>query len=367
MSYRSHRGFTLIELLVVIAIIAVLIALLLPAVQAAREAARRAQCVNNLKQLGLAAHNYHSSNNVFALGSSAGPFTVPYQATTGATSPGAIQAGTLWDGWSPQAMMLPYLEQAPMYSAMNLSFDPGVTGNYGQIANLTVWNSKVATFLCPSDGSAGQVNLNNYFASYGTTTVNCCSTLGANPTGIYGYQYSATIANILDGTSNTIAFAESLTGESGPSFRGGFRGDSTGNTGVGNASNQPDVTTLGINAWPALQKDFQACTAKWAVQGTGTSNQNGGAGFRWGTGALGYTLFNTVAPPNLNGWSACRTDCCVQAEHAHYVNAMSNHSGGVNVAMADGSVRFIKSTVNFQTWWALGTKDRSEVLSSDSY
>ena len=103
------------------------------------------------------------------------------------------------------------------------------------------------------------------------------------------------------------------------------------------------------------------------VQGTGTNNQNGGAGWRWANGALGYSMFNTAAPPNLNGWSGCRTDCCVQVEHAHYVNAMSNHSGGVNVAMADGSVRFVKSTVNYSTWWALGTKDRSEVLSSDSY
>jgi prepilin-type N-terminal cleavage/methylation domain-containing protein/prepilin-type processing-associated H-X9-DG protein len=360
MSRRSRPGFTLIELLVVIAIIAVLIALLLPAVQAAREAARRSQCVNNLKQIGLAAHNYHSSNNSFALGGSSGPYTFPY-ATTGYPN---------WDGWSSLAVMMPYLEQGPIYASMNFSYNPGWTGQLGNTVNLTVWNSKVATLLCPSDGYAGQVNLNNYFACYGTTTINCCNSIGATPTGIYGYEYGATIANILDGTSNTIAFAESLTGEPGPNFRGSFRGDSTGNTGVANASNLMDVTSLGINAWPALQKDWQACTAKWAITNTSNnppSNENGGAGWRWANGALGYSMFNTVAPPNLNGWSGCRTDCCVQVEHAHYVNAMSNHSGGVNVAMADGSVRFIKSTVNYQTWWALGTKDRSEVVSADSY
>src|SRR6202047_459581 len=97
---QRRRGFTLIELLVVIAIIAVLIALLLAAVQAAREAARRSQCVNNLKQIGLAAHNYHSKNNVFAQGGSAGPYTAPWLDTTGNTIPANVQPGTLWDGWS---------------------------------------------------------------------------------------------------------------------------------------------------------------------------------------------------------------------------------------------------------------------------
>jgi prepilin-type processing-associated H-X9-DG protein len=78
-------------------------------------------------------------------------------------------------------------------------------------------------------------------------------------------------------------------------------------------------------------------------------------------------MFNTVAPPNYNGWSACRMDCCVQAEHAHYVNAMSNHPGGANVMLGDGSVRFIKSSIAIQTWWGLGTRAGGEVIGSDSY
>ena len=82
---------------------------------------------------------------------------------------------------------------------------------------------------------------------------------------------------------------------------------------------------------------------------------------------MGYSLFNTVFPPNYTKWSACRMDCCAQAEHAHYQNANSNHAGGVNALFGDGSVKFIKSSISFPTWWALGTESMSEVVSSDSY
>ncbi len=154
----SRTGFTLIELLVVIAIIAVLIALLLPAVQAAREAARRSQCVNNLKQIGLALHNYHSTNDVFPMGSSMNPLNGPgdYNLT--------------WSQWSAHSLMLPYLEQAPLYNSANFSW--GIDPNWGLCwaFNSTVCNTKVSGFLCPSDGNAGKTQLNSYFASFGTTT-----------------------------------------------------------------------------------------------------------------------------------------------------------------------------------------------------
>jgi prepilin-type N-terminal cleavage/methylation domain-containing protein/prepilin-type processing-associated H-X9-DG protein len=370
---RDSRGFTLIELLVVIAIIAVLIALLLPAVQAAREAARRSQCINNLKQLGLGLHNYHSTNNVFPLGGSKGPYNFAYNTTAGGTV-GAGNYTPTWDGWSSIALMTPYLEQQALYSAMNFSYAPGWTGNYGQICNMTVWTTKIATLLCPSDGYSGSTDISqglgntcNYLASQGTTTANCCSTISNTPTGIFGYEVGYGIQAVLDGTSNTIAFSESLTGEPGPAFRASFRGDSTGNLGGGQANNVLDVNSLGANAVTFLKNDWQKCTNKWATQGSGTTNQNGGPGWRWANGAMGYTMFNTVSPPNYNGWGACRMDCCVQAEHAHYVNSMSNHSGGANVMMADGSVKFIKSTISLQTWWALGTKNNGEAISSDSY
>ena len=232
---HPRRGFTLIELLVVIAIIAVLIALLLPAVQAAREAARRSQCVNNLKQLGLGLHNYHSSNNTFPQGGSRGPYDTAGD-TTGTPT---------WDGWSSLAVMTPFIEQAPLYASMNFSFAVGWTGQYGNTCNLTVWNSKIAVFLCPSDGLAGQANINSYFASMGPSTINCCNNpYSSTPPGVFGYEVSYSIAAITDGTSNTIAFSESLTGEATPTTAG-YRGNSTGNTGVANAANQVNVINVG--------------------------------------------------------------------------------------------------------------------------
>ena len=156
----ERQGFTLIELLVVIAIIAVLIALLLPAVQSAREAARRAQCTNNIKQLGLARHNYHTAVGSFP------PGAVP-QWVFSPKSSGGWYFST-WGLWSCMAMMLPYLEQQPLYSAANFSWAP----QYGQgyPVNRTFYLTRVKTFMCPSDGLVGQVSTNNYGGCIGTTS-----------------------------------------------------------------------------------------------------------------------------------------------------------------------------------------------------
>ena len=152
MNRIERKGFTLIELLVVIAIIAVLIALLLPAVQAAREAARRAQCSNNLKQLGVALHNYHSAVGSFPMGSA-----IAY------SDPG-VQ--TSWGTWSAQSLMLPYLEQTPVYNSIN--FDWTNWYDVGAPINSTAWNMNVLSFYCPSDGQTGKFNNNNYFGSIGS-------------------------------------------------------------------------------------------------------------------------------------------------------------------------------------------------------
>jgi prepilin-type N-terminal cleavage/methylation domain-containing protein/prepilin-type processing-associated H-X9-DG protein len=364
MKTSGRRGFTLIELLVVIAIIAVLIALLLPAVQAAREAARRSQCSNNLKQLGLAMHNYHTALNSFPMGASLNPY--------------AVGATTSWNCWSAQALMLGYMEQTPLYNAINFCYAPEWANNPAYFINLTVSNSVIATFICPSDGNSGKLNnngnpaLNSYAASQGTTTYgypfsDTDYTTYHKSTGAFAYQQAYSIAQFSDGTSNTVAFSEWVVNNSNP---GQKPGNATGNAGT-TANRTNDVESLGTSLQQAIQivqSDWNLCSAKF--MSAGNAGVGNGPGFRWTTGAMGYSMFNTVVPPNGGGnvkWSACRMDCCVQAQHADYVNAMSNHPGGVNVLMADGSSKFIKSTVSVQTWWAIGTRGSGEVISSDSY
>jgi prepilin-type N-terminal cleavage/methylation domain-containing protein/prepilin-type processing-associated H-X9-DG protein len=344
MRTKPKSGFTLIELLVVIAIIGVLIALLLPAVQAAREAARRSQCTNNLKQIGLGLHNYHSATDSFPMGGSRNPFDPP----------ASYDGGTTWSCWSAHALLLPYMEQQPLYNAANFHFGPA--RGYGQQVNATVYNAKLGMMLCPSDGNAGISNTCSYHSSIGTTTYNCCDNNAKNSTGMFAYESSYSIATVTDGTSSTIAFAEGLVGDSVNTPN--KRGNSTGNVGSNKAANRTDITGM----LAEVKADVDSCTTKF----NSPAAQNG-RGVRWGCGAMGYSMFNTVVPPNGARWSACRMDCCVQAQHAHYVIANSNHSGGVNVLMGDGSVRFIKDSVRWETWWALGTRSGGEVLNATDY
>lgn len=351
MIVRSRRGFTLIELLVVIAIIAVLIALLLPAVQAAREAARRAQCINNLKQIGLGLHNYHSTANSFPMGASLNPYQV------GGT--------TSWNCWSAQGLMLNYLEQGALYNAANFMYAPEWNGTQAYPINSTVVLTVINTFLCPSDGNAGKQGWNSsYCASQGTTTIgypfsDTDYTNYHKSTGAFAYQNNYAIQNFTDGTSNTIAYSEFVVNDSSVSRP--KKSKATGNTGSGGSLTN-DTFLVGL---PAVQADWNTCTSTF--QGGGVGN---GPGSNWTTGAMGYTMFNTVVPPNGGGtikWAACRMGCCAQAQHADYVVATSNHSGGVNVAMADGSVKFIKDSIAVLTWWGLGTRNGEETISSDSY
>ncbi len=210
-SRAARPGFTLIELLVVIAIIGVLIALLLPAVQAAREAARRAQCINNLKQIGVALHNYHGVVGSFPVG-----FLYPTGAVPTTTSPQQYR-------WSVLAQMAPYLEQTNLYNALNFNF-PLAYRPSGSASlfwpfypdNATAMATRVSTFLCPSDGAPAP------FADSGPCNYVFCTgdgsnggdATGANGTFILGPAVS--MADITDGSSGTVAASEQLLGIAGP-------------------------------------------------------------------------------------------------------------------------------------------------------
>jgi prepilin-type N-terminal cleavage/methylation domain-containing protein/prepilin-type processing-associated H-X9-DG protein len=356
MKSQTRRGFTLIELLVVIAIIAVLISLLLPAVQSAREAARRAQCINNLKQIGLALHNYHSSNNVFPLGGS-------NNADTLAQNPPYSD----WCNWGAQTLMLPYMEQAPLYNAVNFDW---ACPDYGGLTacNSTVYATILSSYMCPSDpwvgGKSG--NLNSYMASYGTTISMPDYWPGwtqQGSSGMFAVWMSYGISDCIDGTSNTVAYSEAITGNGQYSTL--YKGNGLMN--VGGAANAWtfDATT---NPTPVLAQ-LQLCSTSFTT--TNLANITPRRGYRWQEGIPGFSMFNHLQVPNDSQYPVnyCRVSCSAgcNMDQAYSAPASSYHSGGVNACMADGSVKFVKSSVNRMTWWALGTRGGGEVISSDAY
>jgi prepilin-type N-terminal cleavage/methylation domain-containing protein/prepilin-type processing-associated H-X9-DG protein len=357
---EKPRGFTLIELLVVIAIIAVLIALLLPAVQAAREAARRSQCINNLKQIGIGLHNYNTANETFPPGAAAS------NNTTNLGDGGRTCIS--WMGWSAQALLLGYMEQSQMYNAINFGFDPISGPSFSQ--NSTFSNTRLKVFLCPSDSSAGPLFWNSYYASTGPssnadggwTQVPCQGNSTGKP-GLFVYSLAYGVQAVKDGTSNTIAFSEGVVGSGGSLVKPYVTG-----VNVDGLTGQQDVTTN-----PALiLSNLQTCNTRFktATSGAGLSSNRG---YYWAWGSEAMSMFSTIVPPTSSQyqWGQCRFGCggcgTYSTDHSHVTNATSFHPGGCNVMMADGSVRFIKSTVAMNTWWALGTKDSGEVVSADSY
>ena len=369
-SRKPWRGFTLIELLVVIAIIGVLIALLLPAVQSAREAARRAQCTNNLKQLGLAVHNYHSIYNVLPadgvfLGAAYGTCCPP------------SNGGEGW-GWAARwaVVLLPQIEQQPLFNAYNFNRGAEWPPNY------TVGFTNLNVLICPSENQktrpAPPWGANSYHGNHGGPGIirNWSGTIVQNftdyPQAWWGADSQMAyfgFESVTDGTSNTALFSERLLGLTGnetvyPGGRNAKRGLFPVSFYGTISPPPPPAQAVGY-----AQEGLAKCKSVPSTQASGGSYLSGAhwsLSYPWHTSNSAYTHFNT--PNGLSCWNT--TDQCCSNPWGGVtplITATSNHPGGVNVCFTDGSVRFVKDSVAVATWWALGTKSGDETVSADAF
>ncbi|MFO0909042.1 MAG: DUF1559 domain-containing protein [Isosphaeraceae bacterium] len=343
MKVRTRRGFTLIELMVVIAIIAVLIALLLPAVQAAREAARRIQCVNNIKQLGLAVHSYEQ---VWG--------GLPPSAIIVPTSSGALWTST----WGIFARLLPHIEQGSIHNAINLS------SGYGDPGNLTATAQTISTFLCPSEVRTDR-ELNGTFGNVGPTNYGFCLGDwfvygGPGSTQVtrsaFGPNLSRRWAELIDGTSHTLFLAEVKNWQ--PYVR-----DCGKLSQINNPTAIPDP-----NADPkTVAPEYQGGGCLFKLEGH----------CEWPEVAVQHVGMTTAWPPNKRtpggpGYATPDVDLTSQRERTGgptfaAITARSYHPGGVQILLGDGSARFIRSTIDGRIWRALGTVAGGEVVSEDAF
>ena len=325
--HRHRRGFTLIELLVVIAIIAILIALLLPAVQQAREAARRTQCRNNLKQLGLALHNYHDNFLMFP--------ALHYQ----------IQARIPTASWEGKGMwtgVLPYLDQAPLYNMYDFNTD------YRGGNNATFRNTKLAAFRCPSDRSRvnGAQPGCNYAGAAGST-VNMWATTN---NGVFMRLRETAISDIFDGTSNVVMVSELLVGDNDQ--------NNQSDSDITRAATAPTLSDANFPTQADLTAVTTACTDAHNAQPAYSQ-----CGLDWSSPYPFQTAFNTAAPPNWKSRSCAfggAFGAC--ADRSGVAPARSRHTGGVHCTMADGSVRFVGDNVDLLTWQRVGARADSNAL-----
>ncbi len=353
-----RRGFTLIELLVVIAIIAVLIALLLPAVQQAREAARRSQCKNNLKQLGLALHNYHETHSAFPRGNFE---KIPSKADDYGNGHWSYKAH------SAQVMLLPFLDLGTIYNQMNFNLN-AIEG-----VNLTLSRTRIPAFLCPSDvlyvpyptgGIFDQGPGNNYAFSAGpsvywfpTSPANSATAPASlqHQVGAFNYRKLVRLSDVTDGASNSIAAAENLVGDGSMAADPNralaiYRGVGLGGAPV----SMP--TDAQVAAWSAVALAAKAGAASAA------NVPRGNLGANWMFGNIGDSIFNTITTPNSPVPTCISCGPCSTNDGQGLFPARSRHSGSVNVLMLDGAVRTISDNIHGTTWRNLGSIADGQVV-----
>ena len=348
--WLMRTGFTLVELLVVIAIIGILIALLLPAVQAAREAARRSQCTNNLKQVGLAFHNYHDVYKTFPRWT--------YQARTWRA--GASGDNTWWTGFTAMTMILPYMEQGAIYQQIDWGCRPEDTNpagtSEGPPANNNLFRfAGVDAYQCPSESPYPSTSYNLAYSTYKVSAGACFMNVSrAWESGMLRRDIETAIRDVRDGTTSTILASEILLGD-----------DTTAQSSWGDTAsaampfswNAPPPDQAAMSGWG------ESCLTMFLAGSSGTSGGSAGwinnsAGRRyWQPRIDDGSPFTPIAPPN---W---RYPNCAHGSWTTgptFIGARSQHPGGAVHALGDASVRFISETIDFTTYQRLGARDDGE-------
>lgn len=346
------RGFTLIELLVVIAIIAILVALLLPAVQQAREAARRTQCRNNMKQLGLALHNYHDVAGMFPPSPVCGPL---------GTVGGAKET---WNAWSGMAMILPYIDQAPLYNQLNFDVRWTLNDTANNIQNRTLTRSVIPGFACPSDpGSGNKYTVDMSPVSYGFSAGPASDwSVGGSKPGLVTFRTGTRLRDMTDGSTNCIAMSELRIGQNQGQWVAGTDPNPIYRVVIGPLERNVNPDGKVWNSSQAhidlINAYYRSCLAAYNA-GTGWDSQSDEQGRDWASGIVYRGPYHTtlVGP---NAGPSCDRDASVT--NIDLKEPSSYHTGGVSVLLGDGSVKFVSENVDQGIWISAGTINGGETI-----